>query len=152
MPPTHNATGRNRFDSKHVRLDEYLLDSDAYRSLSPYARSLLVEFKRRYNGRNNGEIHMSVREAAGLLNCSDKTAGKALADLKDRGFVRIKTQGSFGRKVRHATEWTLTEHPLQNRAATKDFMRWKEPSKKSEEKSTVVNFTGVGGTRYHRAS
>lgn len=124
-----NATGRNKKDGKHVRLREFVLASDAYRELDPYARALLVEFYRRYNGRNNGLIHMSYREAATACNCSQKPMRRAFKELQEKGFIRIAKKGAFSVKCPNATEWILTEHPVGKELATKDFMRWEKVDK-----------------------
>ena len=68
-----NATGRNN-TSRFVRLDYRILNSNAYRSLSPNARSLLVELVMLYNGENNGSLYLSVRDAARAAgyDCGEK--------------------------------------------------------------------------------
>ena len=122
-----DAKGRSRSDAKHVRLYWWLLGSPAYRHLTCYGRSLLVEFVYRHNGENNGRISMSVREASTLLNVAPGTAIKALGDLQVKGFIKPALRGSFDLKKRHATEWTLTMEPLGEAEPTKDFMQWKPP-------------------------
>lgn len=102
-----------------------MLDSPAYRSLSCHARCLLVELGRRYTGENNGNIPMSVREAARLLGAGKNTAQKAFSELEDRGFIRPNVKGAFTFKARHATTWILTEYKHGDERATKDFMKWK---------------------------
>src|SRR5918911_4926017 len=105
-----------------------MLNSPAYRSLGCEARALLVEMKALYNGRNNGELHMSVRQARKRLGVGRKLAEKALSELQDRGFVAVVQKGSFHCKVRFATTWRLTEYEFEGRSATKDFMRWTPPA------------------------
>jgi hypothetical protein len=116
--------GRRKGEPKHVRIYRWMFDCPAYRSLSVYARCLLVELGRRYNGTNNGEISMSVREGAGALNCSINTAAKAFRELKDQGFIRPHVKGAFNVKMRHATTWILTEYAYAGKPPTKDFMKW----------------------------
>ena len=119
-----DATGRSKGDSKHVRFYEWELASPAFRSLSCNARSLLIEFKRLYNGENNGTLFLSVRRAAELIGVAKNTANNALAELQAHGFIRPTTQGSAHTKVRHATCWRLTEHECNGEMATKDFMKF----------------------------
>lgn len=121
-----NNTGRNRKDSRHVRLYEHVLNSDAYRALGVYSRALLVEFYRRYNGGNNSKIHMSYREAAELCNCSQKPIRVAFDELQKTGFISIAKKGAFSVKIRHATEWTLAEYSVGKAPASKEFMRWQD--------------------------
>ena len=120
-----------RFAAIYVRE----MDTPAYRRLSAWGRSLLLEYRRKYNGSNNGEIPMSVREAARLLNCCLDTAAKAQGELVEKGWIREGRKGSFnwkadagGRKFRAATTWRITNQPVElgtDTKATKEYMKWK---------------------------
>lgn len=79
----------------------------------------------RHNGKNNGEISMSVREAAERLNCSPRPAMNAFNELTEKGFIRPNQKGAFVWKQRHATTWIILEFPYGILLAKKDFMRWK---------------------------
>jgi hypothetical protein len=125
------ANGRSKGDGAHVRFYRFELESPAYRSLSAFARALLVELKGLHNGSNNGELFLSVREAAARLNCSRMTADRALHDLVDRGFIRARQNGSFSWKQRHATQWVLAEFPFAGALPTKDFMLWQPDEKQN---------------------
>ena len=132
---------------------EHVLASDAYRNLDTYCRALLIEFMRRYNGSNNGKIHMSVREAAAACNCSQKPMRRSLDTLQELGFIKLKKQGGFNVKVRHASEWELTEYPVANELATKEFMRWKDPktsikNNKTDQVEKKSRCTESSGTVY----
>ncbi len=118
-----NAKGRNSGDAKHVRLYRWVMESRAYRQASCPARCLLVELMLRYSGRNNGDISMSSREAAGLLNVSRMTAYRAFNELQELGFIRMNQQGIFRRHDRKATTWILTEYGHNGLTATKDFLK-----------------------------
>ncbi len=111
--------------AKHVRFYRWLLDSPAYRSLSPTARCLLVELYSFYSGSNNGWVFLSVRDAAQRLGVGSSTAARAYVDLEDRGFIRPRVKGGFNVNDRRATEWVLTEFALGDNLATKDFMSWR---------------------------
>jgi|GEM_PF-3095094 len=116
----------------HVRLYRHEHESPAYQSLSTDARALLVEFRALYDGGEN-RIHMSVREIRRRLNVGQVVAVRARDELQDRGFIRLLTLGKFSRKARHATEYALTNEPLNNNSlAPKDFMRWRP------QKNTVL--------------
>lgn len=129
-----NATGRSDGGPRHVRLYEYMIASPAYRDLRPIARALLVELARIYNGRNNGQIALGERDAAALLNVSDRHAvRRAFNELTQHGFIAMTKRGGFNLKDRtenRATEWRLewlpvevTGQPFQ--PATKAFMCWR---------------------------
>lgn len=114
----------------HVRLYRHELQSAAYRSLSCGARALLTEFRALYTGKEN-RVYMSLREARKRTGLGQRPAQRAIADLLDRGFIRLLEKGSFHCKVGHASLYQLTNEPPDNRAgsvASKDFMRW-QPKK-----------------------
>ena len=96
---------------RFVKLDFWLLRSAAWQQLSLGGRCLLVELMQRYNGQNNGQISMRPREAARLLAIGKNTATKLFHDLDNLGFIRVRQQGHFDWKVRHATEWELPPVP-----------------------------------------
>jgi hypothetical protein len=119
-----NKTGRNSFGPGFVRHFHYVLDSPAYRDLSPVARGVYMVLKRWFNGTNNGNIYCSVRDLSKELHCSKDTASAALRELVDHGFIKCQQRGSFNWKRGMASRWSLTEENLGDHAATKDFMRW----------------------------
>ena len=121
---------KRRQGEAHVRLYRHELQSAAYRSLSCDARALLIEFRALYTGKEN-RVYMSVREAMNRTGLSQRPAQRAIADLLERGFIRLLEKGSFHRKAGHASLYQLTSEPPDNRAgsvASKDFMRW-QPKK-----------------------
>ena len=114
---------------RHVRLYHYMTNSRAWHDLNAVARAIYIEIAKRYAGvgSNNGRIPYSVREAAAELKIGTATASRALGASVDHGFIVPVTKGAFSRKIRHATEWRLTEFPCDvtnTLTATKDFMRW----------------------------
>ena len=124
----------------HVRLYRHELDSEAYRSLSPEARALLVEFRALYGGGDN-RVYMSRREMQRRLGVGRMRAEKARDDLADRGFIRLLTKGTFTRKARHASEYALTNEPINNgmgATAPKDYMRWRQ-----KNTGLISNHVGV---------
>jgi hypothetical protein len=133
--------GRSVGGARHVRLHLWELQSEAYRSLSVGARALLVEMKALHNGRNNGELFLSVREAARRLGTSKNYADKCLSELRDRGFIQPHVVGAFnlksGARRGQATSWVLTEFPVGDAlgVGTKEFMRWRASPVKN--RSTV---------------
>jgi hypothetical protein len=128
--PKSKASRRAR-DAKHVRLYLYVLKSPAWLCLSCQAKCLLIELMALYNGTNNGELYLSVREDAKLLNTGQHQAIDAFRELEDKGFLRATRKGSRTRRgeTRLATCWRLTEHDddLTGRQPTKEFMTWRPP-------------------------
>jgi hypothetical protein len=122
--------GAPQKDQHHVRLYHWLTRSAAWQDLSANARAIYFEISSRYGGpgSNNGRIPYSVREAAASLRISKSTASRALLELQSHGFIALMREGAFSLKARHATEWRLTEFvsDIDEKAATKEFMRWPE--------------------------
>jgi hypothetical protein len=124
----HDRKGRSRRKERFVKLMHWMLRGAAWCALTPAARALYVELAQRYNGFNNGEISLSVREAAWLLHIAKDTASKTFHELEEKGFIKRSVCGSFNWKLRHATTWILTEFDLGDVPATKEFARW-QPGK-----------------------
>lgn len=125
--------GRSDKAGRHVRLYHYLLKSAAWQSLSANARCVYIEMATRYagDGSNNGRLPYAVRDAVKSLRIGKSTAGRALDELQDRGFIVPVLKGAFSLKTKHATEWRLTEFPcdVTHALPSKDFMRWPEIQK-----------------------
>jgi len=120
-----DRSGRSAKGDRFVKLDHWMLDSPAWRSLKATDRDLLIWLQRRYNGQNNGEISMSQREAAELLHVKTATAAAAFERLVERGFIRMARDSSFTMKARLARTWILTMFEHRGQLPTKDFMRWR---------------------------
>jgi hypothetical protein len=121
----HDGTGRSRSGPRFTRVFHWLTETPAWRSLGAVPRALYLELAQRYNGSNNGEISMSVREAKDLVHVAKDTAMRAFRELQQKGFIRCRMSGSFNYKLRHASTWILTEHDMGDERATKDFARWR---------------------------
>jgi hypothetical protein len=121
-----DRTGRSKKVPRHVRLYHWMMETAAWQSLSGNQRAIYVEMAARYMGRNNGRISYSVRAAAEGLRIGKSTAARDLAVLRERGFIRPMKKGAFSLKVRHSTEWRLTEHSCDVTPdyPTKEFTRW----------------------------
>lgn len=126
----HDNKGRSKKGERFVKLDHWLLETEAWLSLGAAARALYVELLKRYNGSNNGEISVSVREAARLLHISKDTAGNTFRELEEKGFVKRHICGSFNWKLKRATSWILTAYEMGEQPATKEFARWRPPKEK----------------------
>ena len=119
---------------RYVALSHWMMRTEAWRDLDTVARCAYIELSRRYGGpgSNNGRIPCSVREVAEALNIGKATALRALDRLQEHGFIVQMKRGAFNFKVRHATEWRLTEFGCDVTKALprKDYARW-------EKKNTV---------------
>lgn len=74
------------------------MDCEAWLALSPTAKALYPFIKRRagHQGRSNGEVICSVREAAAYLGVHKDTAARALQDLQRKGFLVAVRVGCLG--------------------------------------------------------
>jgi len=128
-----------------------MMATDAWKSLGCIERAMYLDIAARYAGygSNNGKIHYSVREAAARLRIGKSSAARALGVLQDRGFIVATKKGAFSLKLRHATEWRLTEFPsdISTDLATKDFMHWTPDKNKTRypQRDRTVSVAGPNG-------
>jgi hypothetical protein len=123
--------GRSKRDGAHVRTYVFDMERPSWRTLSAGARALLIELKALYHGANNGELYLSVREAARRLNADKSTVSEWFWQLQDRGWIRPKVEAGFNWKTaaraRMATCWRLTEFPTPGGSPTREFATWEGP-------------------------
>ena len=117
-----NATGRNKHE-QYMIVPYVMVRSPAWRNLSGPALKVLFELRARFNGSNNGELFLSLDEAARILHIGKTTAMRAYKELEQKGFIRMMERGQwYGRK---ATKYAITEKPLEGKPATQDWKNWK---------------------------
>jgi DNA-binding transcriptional regulator YhcF (GntR family) len=114
-----------------ITLIKIFISSPAWRSLTPTARVLYVELKRRYNGSNNGDITLSHREAVKALNLHRNTVGKHYKELQVAGFIEETEGYCLGPSgVGETSKGLLTEVPSEDKKpAKKTFTRQQENQK-----------------------
>jgi hypothetical protein len=124
---TKKSKRRREGGLAHVRVHLWVMETAAWKSLTPKARAVLVEVASRYFGTNNGRIALSVRDAAEACNINKDTAAKAFKELIEKGFLVCKSPGGFSLKMRHATEWLWTEHrdDVTGELPRKTFVHWR---------------------------
>ncbi len=135
-----NAKGRNRLTDRFVRLPHNLLKSAAYRSLGVAARALLIELTMLDDGKNNGSLYLSLRDAADRLGFSDHhSVSAAFDELVRTGFVRCSKKAHF--HIKAATEsrarcWRLTwlAAPNLKRSATNEWQNYDPPAGSKQRK------------------
>jgi DNA-binding transcriptional MocR family regulator len=90
----------------------------------------------RRRGSNNGSIPYSLRELADALNVGKATAMRATKRLQEHGFIVEMKRGAFSLKLRHATEWRLTEFGCDVTGAlpSREYRHWKKQNAGSEMK------------------
>lgn len=124
--------GRTPHSGRFTQLHEFMMESRAWRALSPQERAVYIEVARVYNGANNGSLARSVRQLSDLANVNKDTAGRCLARLVEVGFLERVTPGGFSRKTPHAAEWRLTQFRCDKTGAApaKTFLKWNPENQK----------------------
>ena len=102
---------------------KHITRSKAWFSCSPAARLIWIAVLERYNGENNGEISLSVREAGSYAGCTKNTAGKKFIELLDAGLLQCTMKTSFNNGKGLASTWALTHLPIGGKAATNLWKR-----------------------------
>ncbi len=128
-----NPTGRNKGSGRFFALFYELATSPAFRSLSGPAVKYYVELASRFDGQNNGALHLSGDEAKRLLHMGKTTAYRAQDELEDKGFIRRTIDGDWYR--REARTWALTHAQTTVAAATHDYRKWHQ--ERPREKQTL---------------
>lgn len=121
--------GRSQEDKRYVRFNAWMTKSAAFKALDPFEVRLLLELYALYNGRNNGYLFLSCREAADRCNMGKNKAGKSFHRLIECGFIRRRSDEPENYNLREANHWILTEFDFGKVAASKDFIAWTPPEK-----------------------
>ena len=112
-----------------IKLEREILETAAWLAIARSgALALLVDIWGRYNGRNNGQISYSQREAERRFGCSPKRAVKWFRDLQTAGFIVAVQRGTFHQKTgtfsARATTWRLTMEPCDGEAPTREYLNF----------------------------
>ncbi len=124
-----------------------VMDSEAYRHLTPNARAVLSEIVRKFNGYNNGKIGIGYREIANRLNRSDMHfILPAIIQLIEHGLLDVTAQQSWtDRRVREYRLTFISTGVSGHRGnATNEYLSWRpaaESTRKKKSKMTAVDST-----------
>ena len=130
-----DTTGRSDASGNEhwTKMIRSTMETPAWRALSLSAQALYPWLKLEWRGpkqNNNGDISLSVRQAATRLGVTPDTAGKAFHDLQAKGFLALTkygTLGSTGEAKAPTYEITEIEMPHStNRGGRKLFAEWRE--------------------------
>lgn len=119
--------------------------------MKPGPRALYIELLFAYDGKNNGDLFLSLRDAAKALNVTKDTARTYFEALIERGFISPNVRGSFDWKQGKATTWIITEHEHKGKSATRAYLKWRESERKSRSRksgqSVLKTWTVVSSER-----
>ena len=114
-----------RKNQRFVQLHFDLLDAPAWLAMGLAARCTYVALKRQFNGKNNGEVFLSHRDAAVGLSLARTTIARAFLELEYYGFIVMTSPGRLGLDGKgRAPHWRLTEIDTADAPATMDFKSW----------------------------
>lgn len=123
--------GKRSQDGQYVPMPYAVLKSTAWRSLSGAAVKIWFELHARYNGGNNGRLHLSMNEAAKNLGIGKATAQRGFLELQEKGFIALESPGNW--YSRRAHDWRLTTKPMQTtkgkETPTNDWRSWSAKTK-----------------------
>jgi len=119
--------GRSKTQGRFLALPHHMTGSAAWRSLSGNSVKVFVELARRYDGKNNGRIAMSLEQAAKALGIGKQTVQRSLAELAAKGFIMKTARGDFYSRM--AATYRLTLWTTETGSATDDWRAWRRPEK-----------------------
>ncbi len=124
-----NRTGRNDGE-QFVPIPYPMAKSVAFRSLSGPALKVWVELRSRFNGRNNGDLSLSMDEASRLLGIGKATVQRAFEELEEKGFIKLTKRGCWIGRM--ATTWSVTDRSLKGERPTNDWKNRRPPKPKKQ--------------------
>ncbi|WP_368865349.1 hypothetical protein [Stenotrophomonas maltophilia] len=154
------ATGRSSSVyvpiSPHVRLYAWELECQAYRTLDPVARALLVELRALYRPSTGAEVFLSVREAMQRVGVTQRPVQNAFKSLLERGWIEEAKAGSFDQKTGtgRARSFLLTNiGPAGDDVdAKRTYMRWNPYASECQKNAVAPDATPRSAGRYTSAA
>lgn len=100
----------------------YMIDHEAFRTLSPSAVVVFIALRRKYNGANANDLSLTYSELHDNYGLATATSARAFKQLVEHGFIDIKVHGGLrvGMKTKACNIFALSE-------------RWKKYKKPTEK-------------------
>ena len=135
-----NRKGRSKKGGRFVPIPHDMLSSVAWRSLGGAAVKVYVELRSRFNGGNNGDLSLSMDEAARLLHMSKATVWRAFVELEEKGFIAKTKPGHwYGRR---ATTWAVSDRPHGPQPPTNAWRDWRPKNNSSVPRRDIFDADG----------
>lgn len=113
----------NKLNFTFTALPSHITKSEAFKACNAHAKVIWFKIMELYNGSNNGEISLSVRQAGEYAGCSPNYAGKHINQLIEVGLIDRTMKTGFTSGKRLACTYALTHLPIGTKTATD---RWKK--------------------------
>lgn len=131
---------------KYAAVPLSVMDTPAWRAVGLAAQGLFIWLILEWRGphyNNNGQIILSVRQAAAKMGVSRDTAAKAFRKLQAKGFIKVQKGGSLGCEGHgKCPEYEITSIAMPYRKASKLFLQWSEGKDFNVFKHAVKNPKG----------
>ena len=155
MSQTRRSKAKAR-EEQWTKLVRPMMQTEAWRKLPTSAQALYPWLRMEWRGppkypNNNGQISLSVRQAAKALGVSIETAGKAFHALQAKGFIAVTTPASLGCEGEaKAPEFELTEIEMphsEKRGGRKLYLEWQAGQDFPVHRTRTNNPTGRNGAK-----
>ncbi|MGB3710474.1 MAG: hypothetical protein WA985_02170 [Erythrobacter sp.] len=152
-----NAKGRNENPIKRfVGLPHEILLSPAFRSLDAVARSLLTEIAMLENGRNNGSLWLSVRDATDRVGLADaRPVIRGFDMLQEAGLIAMTKDAHFTVKASETSRarcWRLTWRPFDGKPPSNEWRDYQPEAGTKESKRADKGLRAMARYRKQLAS
>lgn len=132
------AEQADRRSGSYFLFPQCLLDSAAWRALSPFGVKLLMGLCAHHNGWNNGKITFSARQAAESVGTVNFHAiARGFRELELLGFVALEKDHPRGQRL--AREYRLTFVGVGERPATNEYLGWAQGDAGTRNKRVAPN-------------
>ncbi|WP_298855754.1 hypothetical protein [uncultured Ruegeria sp.] len=153
--------GRDRRNEKRgehfTKLVRNMMETPAWRALSPVAQSLYPWLKLEWRGpdnNNNGRISLSVRQAAERLGVARNTVANGFRELQAKGFIAVTKPPKLGESgVATSPLFELTEISLPTAhgdGGRRLYKQWSEGADFPVVKAPTHNPKGTNGKEKSR--
>jgi DNA-binding transcriptional MocR family regulator len=149
-----NNTGRTDTSDHFTKLFRPTMETAAWGALSITAQALYPWLKLEWKGpqyNRNGQIQLSVKQAANKLGTSVNTANRAFHDLQAKGFIVITEMGALGVAGQgKSPKYELTEIAMPHsgeHSGRKLYVQWTEGNDFPIQKHNANNRCGTNGNK-----
>ncbi|NND21702.1 MAG: hypothetical protein HKO14_06405 [Silicimonas sp.] len=149
-----NKTGRSNKGEHGIFLTRRMLQTPAWRALSPKAQALYIWVKLEWHGprfSNNGKLQFSCRQAAQAMGIGTNAAMIAFRELQAKGFTVVTRRGALGVEGEaRGPSYELTEIPLSgsySHTGRRLYEKWSEEKDFAIVRHQANNPTGRNGRK-----